>query len=78
MIYLFIILITFIISGQNDTKKPIASICHGPWVLINAKVVKGRKMTASWNIFEDLKNAGAIVKNKALVVDGNIMTSRYH
>ncbi|MCP3926331.1 MAG: type 1 glutamine amidotransferase [Desulfobacterales bacterium] len=68
--------LTFV-QEMNDTKKPIASICHGPWVLINAKVVKGRKMTASWNIFEDLKNAGAIVKNKALVVDGNIMTSRY-
>ncbi|MCP4354479.1 MAG: type 1 glutamine amidotransferase [Proteobacteria bacterium] len=68
--------LTFV-KEMNEAKKPIASICHGPWILINAKVVKGRKMTASWNIFEDLKNAGAIVKNKALVVDDNIMTSRY-
>ncbi len=65
------------VQEMNKAKKPIASICHGPWVLINAQIVEGRKMTAAWNIHMDLKNAGAIVKDKAVVVDGNVMTSRF-
>jgi protease I len=61
----------------NKANKPIASICHGPWVLINAEIVKGKKMTAAWNIHKDLQNAGALVEDKPVVIDGNIMTSRY-
>ena len=65
------------VKEMNKAKKPIASICHGPWVLINAEIVKGRKVTAAWNIHTDLKNAGGIVEDKAVVVDGNLMTSRF-
>jgi protease I len=65
------------VRAMDKAKKPIASICHGPWVLIDAEIVKGRKMTAAWNIHTDLKNAGAIVEDKPLVVDGNLMTSRF-
>jgi protease I len=60
---------------MDKAKKNIASICHGPWALIDAEIVKGRNMTAAWSIHPDLKNAGVIVEDKPLVVDGNLMTS---
>ncbi|BAX81069.1 hypothetical protein ALGA_2757 [Labilibaculum antarcticum] len=65
------------VREMDKAKKPIASICHGPWVLINAEIVEGRKLTAAWSIHIDLKNAGAIVEDKPMVVDGNLITSRY-
>ena len=56
--------------------KPIAAICHGPWMLINAEAVKGRKVT-SWPSLEvDLKNAGAEWVDQEVVVDGGLVTSR--
>jgi protease I len=57
-------------------KKPVAAICHGPQVLIEADVVKGRKMTSVANIRTDLKNAGANVVDEAVVVDEGLVTSR--
>ena len=57
-------------------KKPVASICHGPQVLIDADVVNGRKMTAIKNIRTDLGNAGARVVNEEVVVDEGLVTSR--
>lgn len=57
-------------------KKPVASICHGPQVLIDADVVRGRTMTAIENIRTDLSNAGAKVVNQDVVVDEGLVTSR--
>jgi protease I len=54
----------------------IASICHGPWILISAKVVKGKKMTSTPAIKDDLENAGAHWVNEEVVVDGRWVTSR--
>jgi protease I len=54
----------------------IASICHGPWILISAKVVKGKKMTSTTAIKDDLENAGAIWVNEEVIVDGRLVTSR--
>src|SRR5665213_1121868 len=54
----------------------IASICHGPWILISAKVVKGKKMTSTAAIKDDLENAGVIWVNEEVVVDGRLVTSR--
>jgi protease I len=54
----------------------ITSICHGPWILISAKVVKGKKMTSTTAIKDDLENAGAIWVNEEVVVDGRLVTSR--
>jgi protease I len=54
----------------------LASICHGPWILISAKVVKGKKMTSTTAIKDDLENAGAIWVNEEVVVDGRLVTSR--
>jgi len=59
-----------------ETGKPIAAICHGPWTLINAGGVKGRRMT-SWPSLEvDLKNAGARWVNEEVVTDNGLVTSR--
>ena len=59
-----------------DQKKPVAAICHGPWVLVEANVVKGRKMTSYHSIQTDLKNAGATWVDQEVVVDNGLVTSR--
>ena len=59
-----------------DAGKPVASICHGPWTLIEAGVVKGRRMTSWPSLKTDLQNAGATWENKEAVTDNNLVTSR--
>ena len=56
--------------------KPVAAICHGPWLLVEADLLRGRTATSWPSIFTDLRNAGANVIDQAAVVDGNIVTSR--
>ena len=56
--------------------KPVAAICHGPWLLVEADVVRGRRVTAWPSIRTDLRNAGGEVIDQAAVIDGNILTSR--
>lgn len=60
-------------AGQG---KPIGAICHGPWLLIEADLVRGRTATSWPSIRTDLRNAGANVVDQAAVTDGNIVTSR--
>jgi protease I len=56
--------------------RPIATLCHGPWVLISAGLVRGRRL-ASWpGIQDDTRNAGGIWEDRAVVVDGNWVSSR--
>lgn len=59
--------------------KPVASVCHGPWTLVSADVVKGRHLTSYWHdgVPEEIKKAGGIWEDKEVVVDGNLVTSRY-
>ena len=59
-----------------NQRKPVFAICHGPQVLISAGVAKDRKMTAVKAVQADLKNAGADVKDEAVVVDHGLVTSR--
>lgn len=59
-----------------DACKPVAAICHGPWVLINAELVKGRRMTSVPTIRKDLENAGAQWEDAEVVVDRGLITSR--
>ena len=59
-----------------NVDKPVAAICHGPWTLIEADVVKGRKVTSWSSLQTDLKNAGANWVDEEVVVDGNLLTSR--
>lgn len=58
------------------TGKPVAAICHAPWLLIEAGLAKGRRLTSYKSIRTDVANAGAEVVDEAVVVDGNIITSR--
>lgn len=61
----------FVASGR-----PVAAICHAPWTLIEAGVVSGRRLTSWPSLQTDLRNAGASWVDEALVIDGNLITSR--
>ncbi|CAN5587613.1 type 1 glutamine amidotransferase domain-containing protein [soil metagenome] len=61
----------FVASG-----KPVAAICHAPWALIEADVVRGRQMTSFPSLATDLRNAGATWVDEEVVVDDNVITSR--
>jgi protease I len=56
--------------------KMVATICHGPWVLISAGIVRGRRLTSTPGIRDDLVNAGAEWLDAPAVVDGNIVSAR--
>jgi protease I len=56
--------------------KLVAFICHGGWIPISAKILKGRRVTGSLGIKDDLENAGGIWVDEAVVVDGNLISSR--
>jgi protease I len=59
-----------------EAGKPVAAICHAPWVLAEADVVRGRRMTSWPSLRTDLRNAGAHWVDEEVVVDGNLITSR--
>ena len=65
-----------LIRAFDRQGKPIAAICHGPWLLVEADLLRGRTATSWPSIRTDLKNAGANVVNEAAVTDGNLVTSR--
>ena len=58
------------------TGKPVGAICHGPWILVEADVARGRKVTSYPSIRTDLRNAGAEVVDEEVVVDQGLVTSR--
>jgi protease I len=62
-----------------EKNKPVASICHGPWTLASAGLVKGRHLTSFWHdgVPEDIRKAGGLWEDKEVVVDGNLVTSRW-
>ncbi len=62
---------TFVESG-----KPVAAICHAPWTLVEADVVRGKRVTSWPSLQTDLRNAGADWVDEEVVVDGNLVTSR--
>ncbi|KPN21871.1 MULTISPECIES: type 1 glutamine amidotransferase domain-containing protein [Arthrobacter] len=59
-----------------EAGKPVAAICHGPWLLIDAEVVKGRDLTSFHTLATDLRNAGANWSDEEVVVDQGLVTSR--
>ncbi len=65
-----------LVKEFNDAEKPIAAICHGPWMLVEADILEGRTVTAWPSLHTDLKNAGAIVVDREVSIDGNLITSR--
>ena len=66
------------VRDMFDKGKLVAAICHGPWVCISAKIVKGRKMTGFMAIADDLINAGADYVEQDVVVDGNLISSPHY
>ncbi|XP_041350190.1 putative cysteine protease YraA [Gigantopelta aegis] len=65
-----------LVKGLYEAGRPVAAICHGPWVLSSAKILKGKRVTCFYAIKDDVVNAGAIFEDAAVVVDGNLITSR--
>jgi protease I len=65
-----------LITDFAEDEKPVAAICHGPWLLVEADLLRGRTATSWASIRTDLRNAGANVVDEAVVVDGNVITSR--
>lgn len=65
-----------IVKKVFDEEKMIAFICHGGWVPISAKILKGKQVTSFVAIKDDMENAGAVWKDQGVVVDGNLISSR--
>lgn len=65
-----------LIADFDAAEKPIAAICHAPWLLAEADIIDGRTVTGWPSIRTDLENAGADVIDEEVVVDGNLITSR--
>ena len=61
----------FLVSG-----KPVAAVCHGPWLLVQADALKGRRATSYKSIRKDVENAGAHWVDREVVADNGIITSR--
>jgi protease I len=65
-----------LVKAFFDAKKPIAAICHGPWLLVEAGVIEGLQATSYKSIRTDMENAGALWVDRAVVVDQGVVTSR--
>lgn len=65
------------VREMDVEKKLIAAICHGPWILISAKILRGRSVTCYKSIVDDVENAGALYRDEPVVIDRNIITSRH-
>lgn len=61
----------FVASGR-----PVAAICHAPWTLVEADVLRGRRLTSWPSLRTDIRNAGGTWVDQSLVVDGNLISSR--
>jgi deglycase len=64
------------VHDMDAAGKPVAAICHAGWMLVSAKVVKGRNATCFYSVRDDLEAAGAHWSDEPVVVDGNLITSR--
>jgi protease I len=65
-----------LVKAFFDAGKPVASICHGPWTVLEAGAARGRRITSWPSLKTDLRNAGAEWVDQEVVVDGNLVTSR--
>ncbi|NPA58086.1 MAG: type 1 glutamine amidotransferase [Aquificae bacterium] len=63
------------VKGMYESGKLVAAICHAPWLLISAGIVKGKRITGFFSIKDDIVNAGGIYTGKPVEVDGNIITA---
>ncbi|MEV6606573.1 type 1 glutamine amidotransferase domain-containing protein [Kutzneria sp. NPDC051319] len=65
-----------LVNDFFEAGKPVAAICHGPWLLVEADVVRGRTLTSYPSVRTDIRNAGGTVVDKEVVIDGGLVTSR--
>lgn len=65
-----------LVRDVHEQGKLVATICHGPWILISAQIVRGRRLTSTVGIRDDIVNAGASWVDEPAVIDGNIVSSR--
>jgi protease I len=65
-----------LVRQVHEQGKMVATICHGPWILISAGIVRGRRLTSTVGIRDDLVNAGATWVDEPAVIDGNIVSAR--
>lgn len=66
------------VSGMAEQGKVVGGLCHGPWIMVSAGVLKGRKACAYIGLRDDVINAGAEVVDADVIVDGNIITCSYY
>ncbi len=66
------------VKEMFEKGKVVAAICHGPWITISAGIMKGKKATCYAGMADDLKNAGALYEDAAVVIDGNLITSPHY
>lgn len=66
------------LQQMDAAGKLIAAICHGPWILISARIVRGRRLTGYMSIAEDLRNAGADYVEAPVVEDGNFISAPHY
>ena len=64
------------VKAFDQAGKPLAAICHGPWLLVQSGAAKGRQVTSWPSVRTDLENAGASWKDAEVVTDGHVITSR--
>jgi protease I len=65
-----------IVRRVMEDKRPLAVICHGPWLLVSAGLARGRTLTSFPSLADDVRNAGGTWVDEEVVVDGNLITSR--
>lgn len=65
-----------LVRDVHAAGKPVAAVCHGPWVLCSTPALKGKKATGFYSIKDDVVNAGATWVDQEVCVDGNVITSR--
>jgi protease I len=65
------------VKAFAERSKPMAAICHAPWILVSAGLAAGRRLTSYFTIQDDLKNAGARWSDEETVLDGQLLTSRF-
>lgn len=65
-----------LVRTVSERGRMVASICHGPWVLVSARILKGRRLTGVIAVKDDIENAGGTFIDEEVVIDGNFVTSR--
>lgn len=69
--------VKLLVKGMDETRKPIAFICHAGWIPISAGILSGRRATSYHSIADDMRNAGCEWTDEEVVVDGNLVSSRH-